>query len=80
MVRLGAAYHGIKYQLYLQWLIEEGIKSEAKYYGWSVLSTPYKIQGPTEVQRIKILRLMQTAKRIVKKSKLADETQTKKDT
>jgi hypothetical protein len=62
-LRLGAVYHGIKYQTYLQWLLEEGLKSEAQYYGWSTPFPRYTTQGPTKTQQEEIQHLVRMAKR-----------------
>ena len=57
LLRRGAAYHGIGYQTYLQWILEEGLRSEAHYYGWRTPSirrtkerTPKSLQN--EIQRL----------------------------
>lgn len=63
MLRQGAAYHGIGYQTYLQWLVEEGLRIEASYYGW-VLPKPIRVsKGPTGTQKREIERLMRVATR-----------------
>jgi len=69
MVHQGAAFHKIKYQTYLQWLVEEGIKREAQYYGWAVLSEKYKKVGLTELQKRDIHLLMRSSKYKVKNDK-----------
>jgi len=63
LLQQGAAYHEIKYQTYLQWLVEEGLKSEARYYGWSTPFGRFKVQGPTRTQEREIQRLVRLAKR-----------------
>lgn len=63
MARQGAAYHRIKWQSYIQWLVEEALKAEAKYYGWATLTPRYKVQGPTKIQEKEIQRLMAIARR-----------------
>jgi len=62
-LRQGAAYHEIGYQTYLQWILEEGLKSEARYYGWSTPLTQLTVRGPTKTQEREIRHLMQVAKR-----------------
>jgi hypothetical protein len=63
MLHQGAEYHKIKYQTYLQWLVEEGIKREAQYYGWATLSSQYKKVGLSEAQRREVRSFMQITKR-----------------
>lgn len=69
MLHQGAEYHKIKYQTYLQWLVEEGIKREVQYYGWATLSSQYKKVGLNEEQRREVRSLMQITKRKVKREK-----------
>ena len=72
MLKQGAAYHGIKYQTYLQWLLEDTLKAEARYYGWVMPSPVYKVQKePTEARKREISRLMRIAKRRAKLAKVA---------
>ena len=63
MLKLGAAYHGIGYQTYLQWLVEEGLKLDANYYGWSTPSTQWRKEGVTEKEQMEIRRLMRLVRR-----------------
>jgi hypothetical protein len=63
MLKQGAAYHGIPYQTYLHWLLEEGLRSEANYYGWAVVPKPYTTEGPTRIQQQEINRLVRIAAR-----------------
>lgn len=71
-LRLGAAYHGIGHHVYTQWILEEGLKLEAKYYGWKKLSTTY-IQGKPgrppnkEQERKHINHLMRLVDRRIRK-------------
>lgn len=69
MVKMGAKYHGIGYHKYLNWLIEEGVKDEAKYYGWYTLATRLKTTGLTEAQRLEVHRLMNIAGRNASQTK-----------
>lgn len=72
-LQLGAVYHGIKYQTYLQWLVEEGLRGEARYYGWATLTKRYITHGLNELQKQKIQRVMRDAKRKVRQRR-ADES------
>jgi len=73
-LRQGAAYHDIPYQTYLQWLVKEGLKSEAHYYGWSTPLEQYKAKGPTRTQEREIQRLVRMAKRKAKKNAPSTKT------
>ena len=66
MLRRGAAYHGIGYQTYMQWLIEEGLKAEVRYYGWGVLPQRHILGGPTKAEQREIQRLMRLSERRMK--------------
>lgn len=67
MLRRGAAYHGIGYHTYAQWLIEHGLTEEARYYGWVKVKAIYtrkKVQTVAEAERQKGVRqLIRVAER-----------------
>lgn len=65
MVKQGAAYHGIGYQTYLQWLVENEVKQEARYYGWVTIPPTYTAKT-SKVQLREVDRLMRIAKRRAK--------------
>ncbi len=50
LLRLGAAYHEVGYQTYLQWLVERGLQDEFKYYGWASLSKRYTQRSDPAVE------------------------------
>lgn len=61
MLRQGAEYHQVPYQTYLNWLIEEGVKQEAAYYGWQVQKPIYTVKGATKTQKKEVERLLNQA-------------------
>lgn len=63
MLKQGAAYHGIPYQRYLHWLLEDGLRAEANYYGWTKVPQPYTVEGTTAEQDAEIDRLVRVAAR-----------------
>jgi hypothetical protein len=63
MLKQGAAYHDIPYQTYMHWLLEEGLRNEANYYGWASVPKPYTMHGPTKTQSAEIDRLVRVAAR-----------------
>lgn len=68
MVKLGAEYHDVGYQLYLQWLVEATIKDEIRYYGWEALRehTIDVTKIPAHLENKDIIRLQRIAARRVK--------------
>ena len=68
MLRRGATFHGIGYQTYLRWLVEQGLRAEARYYGWAITKPTYVTKGLTEVQQREVDRLMRVSTRRAKKS------------
>jgi len=72
MLKRGAAYHQVGYQTYLQWLVEQGLKSEARYYGWVVTPKRYREQDleararREKLTRQKIRRLIDRAEKKAK--------------
>lgn len=71
MVKLGAEYHQVGYQLYLQWLVEATLKDEIRYYGWEALraQTIDVSKIPTHLENKDIIRLQRIAARRVKEAK-----------
>jgi hypothetical protein len=58
-LRMGAAYHGVGYQTYLQWLVEYALKEEAGYYGWKLPVKKYVVKHRLpDSQRQLLRRLM----------------------
>jgi hypothetical protein len=66
MCRLAAEYHKVGYQTYLQWLVEDALKNEAKYYGWKTPAKKYVVRRQLSPdQQRDIRRIMRIAERKV---------------
>lgn len=67
MLKMAAAYHKVGYQTYLQWLVDDGLRKEAGYYGWAQPTKRYVVRKNriTEAQRNTIYRAMRLAARKV---------------
>lgn len=66
MCRLAAEYHKVGYQTYLQWLVEDALRDEAKYYGWKAPSKKYVVRRSlSSDQQRDIRRMMRIAERKV---------------
>ena len=78
MVRLGAEYHQVGYQLYLQWLVEATLRDEIRYYGWEQLRSEtidvHKL--PSHLENKDIIRLQRIAAKRVRAKKAADASST----
>jgi hypothetical protein len=82
MLRLGAEYHGVRYQVYMQWLVEQILKEEIHYYGWEPIKA--RILGPdytpSKEERRDIVRLQRKAERRVRKAaELREKAKTPSD-
>jgi hypothetical protein len=57
MLKKAAAYHKVGYYTYLHWLVENGLKAEARYYGWAMPGKRYVVrQGALTDRQAEILR------------------------
>jgi len=66
MCRQFAEYHKVGYQTYLQWLVEDALKQESKYYGWKTTAKKYVVRREiSAAQQRDIQRLMRIAERKV---------------
>jgi hypothetical protein len=72
MLKKAAAYHQVGYFTYLQWLLENGLKAEAKYYGWAMPGKKFVVRAgvPTERQQQTLQQLMRIARSKAKKAGL----------
>jgi hypothetical protein len=69
MLRQGAEYHQIGYQVYIQWLVEEALKTEMSYYGWKPVKEVYTepaSKAPSATELKEITRLTRLANKRVK--------------
>ena len=77
MAKLGAEYHQVGYQLYLQWLVEATLQDEIRYYGWEQLraQTIDVNKLPAHLENKDIIRLQRiAAKRVRAKRANASST------
>jgi len=68
MIKAGAAYHQVGYQTYLQWMVEQQLKIEQRYYGWQPIAKGKyvtKTVNPVreKAARKQIYQVMRVAKR-----------------
>lgn len=77
MLKLGAEYHEVGWNTYLQWLVEQGLKNEIRYYGWEALRQRTLDVGriPTRLESKDMQKLIRLANR---RAKVAEDVKNKK--
>lgn len=74
MLKLGGEYHEVGWQTYLQWLVEQGLKTEIRYYGWEAIRAKVLDVGRVPVRleskdMQKLIRLTERRAKVAEKLK-----------